>query len=125
MKNPLPASEVDDAVTALGDLSVIADYMHPLADILDHFPTTPPRRRLHLIMQVPSKSFSAGFNSIITLRLHANLIAARKSFGLIRKLSADTFSMQCPWQVKSITDYLKMMSTASLLPNEKKKKITS
>ena len=45
-------------------------------------------------MQVPSrKSF---FNLFITLRLHANVIALRKSSGLIRKLSVDTFLYAVP-----------------------------
>jgi hypothetical protein len=57
--------KVDEAVAALGDLSAVAEKMEPLNDILNHFPTTPQRKHLHIIVQAPNCK-SSGWSHRLT-----------------------------------------------------------
>jgi hypothetical protein len=66
LKDSLPEERVDAEVTTLGEdlsavavkMSAVAVQMHPVAEVLDYFPTTPQRRHLHIIVQPPSRKSS-------------------------------------------------------------------
>lgn len=106
--------QADEEVPTLGQdlaLSTAVEEMLGGKDVLDYFLVAPPPpKHLHIIVQPPSCKSSN--------RSHALFRSSGSSHPLTESLIP--FSMQYPRQVKSMIDYLKMMPTASLLPNEKK-----
>jgi hypothetical protein len=55
LKDPIPSAGLDTAVAAVyQNISAHADKMVPMDDLSDYFPETPPRKRLHVIVELPS-----------------------------------------------------------------------
>jgi hypothetical protein len=56
LKDSIPCAGLDTAVAAVyQNISAHADKMVPMDDLSDYFPETPPRKSLHVIVELPKR----------------------------------------------------------------------